>query len=240
VVPALSLHADLPLPWLDGEGPLSGDPIAVPEPAVRLDHTYRAEWTPPLFRTTSNGLASGNTIAEATAHALAELCERDALARLRARPRTDWYRLDLGSVDDPDCRCLLGQYAARPASGGSADVRVPVRRARPWPHVGVRVGSTMGVTGKPMRPCTASCSPGCGTTRAPRRTTNAAPRRARPGVRSSGASSDMPPARSSIWSDRCPAPPRYRGIPDSATCPAQTNGPSLSARSKVADTNSAL
>ncbi|WP_435808536.1 hypothetical protein [Streptomyces afghaniensis] len=106
-------------------------------------------------------------MAEATAHALAELCERDALARLRARPRTDWYRLDLGSVDDPDCRCLLGQYAARPASGGSADVRVPVRRARPWPHVGVRVGSTMGVTGKPMRPCTASCSPDCATTREP-------------------------------------------------------------------------
>jgi transposase len=89
VVPALSLHADLPLPWLDGEGPLSGDPIAVPELAVHLDHTYRAEWTPPLYRTTSNGLTSGNTIAEATAHALAELCERDALARLRARLHAD-------------------------------------------------------------------------------------------------------------------------------------------------------
>ncbi|MER6801538.1 MULTISPECIES: YcaO-like family protein [Streptomyces] len=110
------LHADMPLPWLDGEGLLSGAPVPVPEPAVRLDHTYRAEWTPPLFRTTSNGLASGNTIAEATAHALAELCERDALARLRARPRTDWYRLDLGSVDDSDCRCLLDQYAAAQVS----------------------------------------------------------------------------------------------------------------------------
>ncbi|MGW3715372.1 YcaO-like family protein [Streptomyces albogriseolus] len=110
------LHADMPLPWLDGEGLLSGDPIAVPEPAVRLDHTYRTEWTPPLFRTTSNGLASGNTIAEATAHALAELYERDALARLRARPRTDWYRLDLASVDDPDCRRLLDRYAAAQVS----------------------------------------------------------------------------------------------------------------------------
>ncbi|MFF0300519.1 YcaO-like family protein [Streptomyces sp. NPDC004562] len=110
------LHRDLPLPWLEGEGLLSGDAIPVPEPAVRLDHTYRAEWTPPLFRTTSNGLASGNTIAEATAHALAELCERDALAHLRARPRTDWCRLDLGSVDDPDGRCLLEQYTAAQVS----------------------------------------------------------------------------------------------------------------------------
>ncbi|OKJ94941.1 hypothetical protein AMK26_30360 [Streptomyces sp. CB03234] len=110
------LHADLPLPWLAGEGLLSGQPTLVPEPAVRLDHTYRAEWAPPLFRTTSNGLASGNTLAEATAHALAELCERDALARLRARPRSDWHRLDLGSVRDTDCRFLLEQYATAQVS----------------------------------------------------------------------------------------------------------------------------
>ncbi|CAM5715384.1 hypothetical protein SCANM63S_06487 [Streptomyces canarius] len=45
-----------------------------------------------------------------------------------------------------------------------------------------------------------------------RRTTNAAPRKARLDARSSDASSDMPPARSSTWSDRFPAPPRYRGV----------------------------
>ncbi|MGW6732450.1 YcaO-like family protein [Streptomyces sp. NPDC055013] len=110
------LHDGLPLHWLEGDGLLSGASIPVPETAVRLDHTYRAEWTPPLFRTTSNGLASGNTVTEATAHALAELCERDALARLRARPRADWCRLDLGSVDAPDCRNLLGLYAAAQVS----------------------------------------------------------------------------------------------------------------------------
>ena len=42
--------------------------------------------------------------------------------------------------------------------------------------------------------------------------TNAAPKRARPAVRSSDASNCMPPARSLTWSDRCPAPPRYRGV----------------------------
>ncbi|WP_354670995.1 transposase [Streptomyces sp. MA15] len=45
-----------------------------------------------------------------------------------------------------------------------------------------------------------------------RRTTNAAPRKARPDGRSSGALGDMPPTRSSTWSDRFPAPPRYRGV----------------------------
>ncbi|MEU6598181.1 transposase [Streptomyces flaveolus] len=60
--------------------------------------------------------------------------------------------------------------------------------------------------------CTASSSPACATTRARRRTTNAAPRRARPDARSSDASSDMPPERSSTWSERSPAPLRYRGV----------------------------
>lgn len=106
------LHDGLPLRWLESEGLLNGASIPVPESAVRLDHTYRAEWTPPLFRTTSNGLASGNTVAEATAHALAELCERDSLARLRARPRAGWHRLDLDSVDAPDCLHLLALYAS--------------------------------------------------------------------------------------------------------------------------------
>ncbi|WP_309500367.1 transposase [Streptomyces shenzhenensis] len=44
-----------------------------------------------------------------------------------------------------------------------------------------------------------------------RRTTHAALRRAKPVVRSSVASRDMPPARSSTWSGRPLPTPRYRG-----------------------------
>ncbi|MFC7883045.1 transposase [Streptomyces sp. NPDC057376] len=44
------------------------------------------------------------------------------------------------------------------------------------------------------------------------RITNAAPRRARPDVRSSDASSDIQPERTSTWSDRFPTPLRYRGV----------------------------
>ncbi|MET7853380.1 transposase [Streptomyces avermitilis] len=64
--------------------------------------------------------------------------------------------------------------------------------------------------------CTVSSSPGCAMTRAPRRTTNAARRRARPVVRLSDASSDTQPARYSAWSGRFRAPPRYRGVGDTA------------------------
>ncbi|WP_405621106.1 transposase [Streptomyces sp. NBC_00076] len=49
----------------------------------------------------------------------------------------------------------------------------------------------------------ASCSPGCGLIRALRSTTSVGSRRARPGVKSSVASSAMRPGRSSTWSNSC-------------------------------------
>lgn len=73
-------------------------------------------------------------------------------------------------------------------------------------------GSTTAATAGPTPPCTASSSPGYASIPAPRRTSNAAPRRARPAVRSSDVSSVTQLARSSTWSDRFPAPPRYRGV----------------------------
>ena len=114
------------LGWLTGQDLRSGADVPVPLDAVRLDHTYRAAWTPPGFHTTSNGLASGNTVAEATAHALAELYERDALARLRARPADAWTTLDPSTVPDPDCRALLDLFA-----GADITVRVIVAEREP-------------------------------------------------------------------------------------------------------------
>lgn len=101
------LHPDLPLPWCSGTGLLTGAPIPVPVELVRLDHTFHPTWYPPVFRATSNGLASGNTLVEATVHALAEICERDSLARCRAQPPETWTWLDTGSIAEPDVRYLL-------------------------------------------------------------------------------------------------------------------------------------
>jgi transposase len=61
---------------------------------------------------------------------------------------------------------------------------------------GTRVGSTTAATGRPTPLCTGSCSPGCDAIPTPRRTANAVLRRARPALKSSGSSSDMPPERS--------------------------------------------
>ncbi|CAL9600972.1 hypothetical protein SUDANB96_05449 [Streptomyces sp. enrichment culture] len=76
---------------------------------------------------------------------------------------------------------------------------------------GNTVASTAAATGNRTRPCTGSCRPACASTRAPRTTTNAAARRARPDARWSEASSATPPGRSSTWSDLCSRNPCYRG-----------------------------
>lgn len=51
--------------------PLPAELVLLPAPAQR---------SPPLFGSTSNGLASGNTLQEATLHALLEVIERDTVA----------------------------------------------------------------------------------------------------------------------------------------------------------------
>ncbi|MGC7101406.1 YcaO-like family protein [Amycolatopsis lurida] len=69
-----------PLDWLTGCGLLTGRAALLPSDYVLLDRTVREHWQPPLFAVTSNGLASGNSEAEAVLHALCEIVERDCLA----------------------------------------------------------------------------------------------------------------------------------------------------------------
>ncbi len=63
------------LPWVEGYDLITEEPILVPAQAVF--HPLSSPY-PPLFRTSTNGLASGNTLEEAVFHALTEVIERDA------------------------------------------------------------------------------------------------------------------------------------------------------------------
>lgn len=63
------------LPWVEGYDIVREEKVFVPAHAVF--HPIPREY-PPLFRSNTNGLASGNTLEEAVFHALAELIERDA------------------------------------------------------------------------------------------------------------------------------------------------------------------
>lgn len=104
-------HPDLAMLWIEGTDLLSGGFRWVPYESVRTDFTLPRPPGSGCFDCSSNGLASGNSIAEATCHAICEVIERDATAlwnRLDpdARART---RLDPATVDDDRCIGVLGR-----------------------------------------------------------------------------------------------------------------------------------
>jgi putative methanogenesis marker protein 1 len=71
--------------WVKGTELNEGEEIMVPASAVF--HPYASRLDMPLFRTSTNGLASGNTIEEAVLHGLCEAIERDAWSISEARRR---------------------------------------------------------------------------------------------------------------------------------------------------------
>jgi ribosomal protein S12 methylthiotransferase accessory factor len=100
------------LDWLEARTILTGRHTLVPRDYVQVSNAFRREWTPPLFDTSTNGLASGNTVAEATLHGLYELIERDCLAELAEVPRAVQPRVDPDDLVDDDCRCLVERLTA--------------------------------------------------------------------------------------------------------------------------------
>ncbi len=67
---------DMPVAWVKGREIGSEKEIMVPASAVY--HPYGSAADLPLFRSNTNGLASGNTLNEAILHGLCEVIERDA------------------------------------------------------------------------------------------------------------------------------------------------------------------
>ena len=87
--PKVAYRETLPLTWLRGTDLNSGEQVWVPACAVLKPR--RHDRGPRVFRGSTNGLASGNTIEEAVCHGLAEVIERDAwtlaIVRGMLRPR---------------------------------------------------------------------------------------------------------------------------------------------------------
>jgi YcaO-like protein with predicted kinase domain len=102
-----------PLLWAEGGFDLvSGAPVLIPYELVHLDFRLPRPQGSGAFLMSSNGLASGNHVLEATSHALCELIERDAntLWRVAGLDAQRARRIDLGTVDDPTCRALLDRF----------------------------------------------------------------------------------------------------------------------------------
>ena len=108
-------HDELPIDWVSGVDLLSEEPVYVPYDLVHTDFVVGAIREPPCFLTSSNGLASGNHLAEATIHALCELVERDASSLWFCRATRGGAadtRIDPATVRDPTCRALLERLEA--------------------------------------------------------------------------------------------------------------------------------
>lgn len=72
------LLPDSRVDWIDGYDLVNEEELMLPCNAVF--HPYTSTLCPKLFRSNTNGLASGNTLEEAIFHGLMEVVERDALS----------------------------------------------------------------------------------------------------------------------------------------------------------------
>lgn len=124
------------LDWVAATDAGTGASTLVPLDYVRLSSVLERRWWPPLFKTTSNGLASGNTTYEALAHAVDELIERDCVAGLRRQSLEQRRLLDLSTVTDPNAIGLLDLLAAAENTvevyDATNDLAVPCYEAQIW------------------------------------------------------------------------------------------------------------
>ncbi len=111
------------LDWLDARRMDGSGQTFVPGPYVSVDSRVARRWAPPMFLPSTNGLASGNSVGEASLHALLELVERDGTTRARALTTEDQRPVDVETVDAPEARDLLQRLDA-------AGIRVEIRDER--------------------------------------------------------------------------------------------------------------
>ncbi|MFD1626888.1 YcaO-like family protein [Azospirillum griseum] len=144
-----------PILWIEGTDLLSGGPKWVPFETVHLNLTTPMAPGHGSFLTSSNGLASGNHLVEATSHAITELIERDAatLWRQTGEARQSATRIDLATINDPVCQSLIDRFDAAGVGVGvwdiSSDVGLPaflcrITEREDSPQHAIRPASGMG------------------------------------------------------------------------------------------------
>jgi len=108
-LPDSRFRPDLPMLWIEGTDLIARAPVWLPYETVHADATVAGLPGSACFASSTNGLASGNHVFEATSHALCEVIERDATSLWNRSPAQlqDATRLDLATVADPACRGVL-------------------------------------------------------------------------------------------------------------------------------------
>ena len=95
--------------WVRGLDVMSGVAVLLPYDCVSSDFTGDVQRV--AFIRSTNGLASGNTLTEATLHGLYEVIERDAVALWSPSAGTADRVVDPGTVHDEDNAALLDRLA---------------------------------------------------------------------------------------------------------------------------------
>jgi YcaO-like protein with predicted kinase domain len=122
----------LPLLWVEGYDLVSEQPMWVPLDVVSTDATCPVFPASQVLLSTSNGLASGNHLAEAMSHGVSEVIERDAMSLwyLYTEGKRQATRIDVTTIDDVRCQDLLARFSAAGIEAmiwdTSSDVGVPV------------------------------------------------------------------------------------------------------------------
>lgn len=162
-LPRLSVgafHRRLRTLWIEGRNLEDGLSTWVPFEMVHTSYTLPLPPGSGSFLMSSNGLSSGNHLLEAVSHGICELVERDAttLFRLSEDSFQRSRRVDLATVDDPDCRRVLDTYAAARVEvfvwETTSDVEVPCfwcEIVDSEPDVGRPIAPTSGMGCHPSR-----------------------------------------------------------------------------------------
>ena len=105
-------HPNLQLTWIEGVDLATGKPVWVPYEMVHTNFSLPMPAGTGCFIMSSNGTASGNHILEAISHGICEVVERDAttLWHFLDPSSQKQTRLDLATVDDPECLEILEKY----------------------------------------------------------------------------------------------------------------------------------
>ena len=102
------------LAWVEGDCLLQRDRCWLPYEMVHTDYTIPRPQGSGSFPASSNGLASGNSVDEATVHGICEVIERDAISLWHQRDDAgiDAGSLNLESIDNALCRETLSKLDA--------------------------------------------------------------------------------------------------------------------------------
>jgi ribosomal protein S12 methylthiotransferase accessory factor len=103
------------LDWIPATSFTGDTTTYIPREAVHMNWCMSTDWQPRAIPSTSNGLASGNSRAEACTHALFEVIERDCTSALSQQPVSDRTYLDPATVSDETCGELIGRLRAADA-----------------------------------------------------------------------------------------------------------------------------